>query len=172
MRPVSRLLTAATLVAATLSVAACGSSSSGSSSTGPSPAGQASSGGGSTTGTLCSLTTKDEVSAVSGKPAADTPTGDTATGCMWQPASGTPDEKGQGEAKLQLDTRPDAAQALAAQAARGCAPTTPQVGDRSCLVAGKHNLLFAKGNKLFTVSCSTATDAALVRWAQAVAGRA
>ncbi len=181
MRHVSRLLTAATLVAATVSVAACGSSSSGSS-----PASQASQAaspspsGGSTTGTLCSLTTKDEVSAVIGKPAAESPSVNTAKGCSWPTASGTATEKLRDDASLSITrTYPDASQsakAVADEAAHGCAPTTPQMGDGSCLFSASSQshatVLFAKGNSTFFVSCTPATVAALLTWAQAVAGRA
>jgi hypothetical protein len=92
--------------------------------------------------------TKDEVSAVIGKPAAESPSVNTATDCDWQHTVGTLNEKSIALLRL-LETRPDAAQNVAAYAARGCAPTTPQVGDRSCLYAaspGKYSasLLFAK----------------------------
>jgi hypothetical protein len=50
--------------------------------------------------------------------------------------------------------------------------TTPQVGEQSCLNSDSHSLWFAKGSKVFAVSCELASDAALVTWAQAVAGRA
>ena len=172
MPHVSRVLTVAAVLATALLFAACGSTSTDSASTGAPSAPQtssgssSSSGGGSTAGTPCALTTTAEITAVSGVPAADTPTGD-AGACTWQPASGT-----SGGAKLQVDANPDAAHAVTAQSARGCAPTAPQVGDSSCAFSAQHELLFAKGNKLFTLSCSTATDAALLTWAQEVAGRA
>jgi len=176
MPRISRFLTAATLVAATLSVAACGSSSSGSGSTGSSPAGQASqgsspsSGGGSTTDTLCSLTTKGEVSAVLGKPAANTPTENIAHGCTWPPA----DANIQGTATIAMAPSSSPVTDITGMASGALCTilTTPQVGEQSCLNSDSHQLWFAKGSKVFAVVCELASDAALVTWAQAVAGRA
>ena len=126
MSDLTRLLTAPTLVITALTLAACGSSSA---TTGSSPPAQASpaasSGGGAASGTLCSLTTKDEISAVIGKPAADTPTINNATACAWPPLGGS----NVGTASIGMSTTPNAAQSVTDQAGSGCAPTSPQVGD-------------------------------------------